>query len=193
MKETKICNHCKTEIPKNAKVCPNCTKKQSGIGKWIVIGIIILIIIGCVANGNDEKKTEEERQKDFAQNEIATYKDVSYSVTKVEKTQGTSQYIKPKDGYEYVKVTLKIENKSKEKISYNALDWQMVNSDGVEDAWGTITVDNDVTLSSGDLDAGGKVEGVLVWEQKIGDNNLRLRYYDNLLFDKNYTLQFKLD
>ena len=69
----------------------------------------------------------------------------------------------------------------------------MVNSDGVEDAWGTYTADDDILLSSGDLDAGGKVEGVLIWEQKINDDNLRLRYYDNFLMDDEYTLQFKLD
>ena len=68
----------------------------------------------------------------------------------------------------------------------------MVNSDGVEDAWGSITADGDITLSSGDLDAGGKVEGVLTWEQKIGDNNLKLRYYETIL-DSEYKLQFTLD
>ena len=25
---TKLCKHCKTEIPYDAKVCPNCRKKQ---------------------------------------------------------------------------------------------------------------------------------------------------------------------
>lgn len=31
-KETKVCKYCKSEIPKKAKVCPNCRKKQGGIG-----------------------------------------------------------------------------------------------------------------------------------------------------------------
>lgn len=189
MAETKKCKHCKSEIDKKAKICPNCRKKQSHIVRWIVLIIIAILVISGIASS----KEEEKRQKDFSQHEIATYKDVEYSIINVEKTQGSNQFLKPKDGYEYVKVTIKIENKSKEKISYNALDWQMVNSDGQEDAWGTITGENDSTLSSGDLDAGGKVEGVLVWEQKIGDNNLRLRYYNNALFDDQYTLQFKLD
>ena len=35
-KDTKLCKHCKTEIPKDAKVCPNCRKKQKEIGKWII-------------------------------------------------------------------------------------------------------------------------------------------------------------
>ena len=29
--ETKVCKHCQTEIPKKAKVCPNCRKKQGGL------------------------------------------------------------------------------------------------------------------------------------------------------------------
>ena len=88
---------------------------------------------------------------------------------------------------------IRIENNSDEKISYNALDWQMVNSDGVEDAWGSITADDDNLLNSGELDAGGHIEGVLVWEQKIGDDNLRLRYYENSLINDEYTIQFQLD
>lgn len=47
---TKICKHCATEIPYNAKICPNCRKKQ-GMGclplVLIVLGIIILLgVIG---------------------------------------------------------------------------------------------------------------------------------------------------
>lgn len=47
--ETKICKHCKTEIPYDAKVCPQCRKKQGG-KKWIVVLIIVIaIIIGLFA------------------------------------------------------------------------------------------------------------------------------------------------
>ena len=189
----KKCKYCQTDIDKKAKVCPNCKRKQPGITKWVVLGIVAVLFIAGIAGQNDAEKKEAERKKDFSQNEVATYEGVEYSIQNVEKTQGSNQFVKPKDGYEYVKVTLKIENKSDKKISYNALDWQMVNSDGAEDAWGTYTADNDVTLSSGELDAGGNVVGVLVWEEKIGDNNLRLRFYDNLLSQEKYTLQFKLD
>lgn len=189
----KKCKYCQSEIDSKAKVCPNCKKKQGPhIVRWVILGVLLLGLVSCVMSGNDEKEKESKRQKDFTQSEVATYKDVDYSIVKVEKTQGTNQFVKPKDGYEYVKVTLRIENKSNDKISYNALDWQMVNADGQEDAWGTYTADDDITLSSGELDAGGKVEGVLVWEQKKDDNNLRLRYYDNV-FNEGYTIQFKLD
>ncbi len=185
----KICPDCKKEVSKSAKTCPNCGKKlKKPIFLYVILGIIVLAIVGGIISSKEEKQ----RKKDFKQNEVATYKDVEYSIVKVEKTQGTNEYFKPKDGYEYVKVTIKIENKSDEKISYNALDWAMVNSDGVEDKWGSITLDDDIALNSGDLNAGGKIEGVLVWEQKIGDNNLKLRYYDTII-DDNYSIQFTLD
>ena len=187
----KKCKYCQSEIDDKAKICPNCNKKQGPkVLKWVILIIIIAIIGGAVSGG---KKEYTPIKKDYMQNEVAKYKDIEYSIKKVERTKGISDLIKPKKVYEYVKVTLKIENKSDEKISYNALDWQMVNADGVEDAWGTYTADEDTILSSGELDAGGKIEGVLIWEEKIGDNNLRLRYYDDLLMDNNYTLQFKLD
>ena len=36
----KMCKHCKAEIPKTAKVCPNCNKKQGGVIKWVIIAVI---------------------------------------------------------------------------------------------------------------------------------------------------------
>lgn len=184
----KKCKCCQSEIDAKAKICPICKKKQNKNGMWILIGILAIIFIPYFVGKNAEEKSK----KEYLQNETADYNGVYYSILKVDKTQGNNDYIKPKDGYEYVKVTLRIENKSNKKISYNALDWRMVNSDGVEDSWGTYTADEDTKLSSGNLDAGGKVEGVLIWEQSIGDNNLKLRYYDSI-FKEQYTFQFKLD
>ena len=189
MEDKKLCKYCKTEIPKAAKVCPNCKKKQSHIARWIILGILGVIIIGSVIGGGNN----EDFQKEYKQNDVVTYKDVNYSITNVEKTKGTNQYFQAKDGYEYVKVKIKIENKSNTKISYNALDFQMVNGDGVEASVYSITAENDVELNSGELDAGGKIEGVIIWEQKQGDTGLKVRYYNNVLFDKEYTFQWTLD
>ena len=50
---TKICKHCKTVIPKNAKVCPNCRKKQSNTLIWIILIVFILVIIAIVGAGTD--------------------------------------------------------------------------------------------------------------------------------------------
>lgn len=46
--KTKLCKHCKTEIPAGAKVCPNCNKKTSNTLKWVAIGFIVLFFIGAI-------------------------------------------------------------------------------------------------------------------------------------------------
>lgn len=57
---TKTCKHCKTEISYDAKVCPNCGKKQGG-GCLIPIIIIIVIIalFGALGSGGDETSKNE--------------------------------------------------------------------------------------------------------------------------------------
>lgn len=113
-KETKICKHCQSEIPKKAKVCPNCRKKvKGGILKWIVIVIAVIVIIGIVAGGGDdssETKTEaqngsvtSESAKDTAKDEITYEKyDVGTLVNDLEKNA-----LKAADTYkgQYVELT----------------------------------------------------------------------------------------
>ena len=55
---TKVCKHCKTEIPYGAKVCPQCRKKQGGVLKWVIIAIVVIGIIGAAAGGGDEESKE---------------------------------------------------------------------------------------------------------------------------------------
>lgn len=53
-KETKMCKHCKTEIPKGAKVCPQCRKKQGGKLKWIIIVFVVFGFIGVATSGGSD-------------------------------------------------------------------------------------------------------------------------------------------
>lgn len=55
---TKKCKHCQSDIPKKAKVCPICRKKQGGILKWIVIIFVALIIIGIIGSISDGNTKE---------------------------------------------------------------------------------------------------------------------------------------
>lgn len=66
-KETKLCKHCQTEIPKKAKVCPNCKRKQGGIVKWIVIAVVVLAIIGAAAGGSDDNSKQASNTNTTAQ------------------------------------------------------------------------------------------------------------------------------
>ena len=53
--ETKVCKYCQTEIPKKAKICPHCRKKQGG-KKWIIIAAVVVVLLIAIANagGNDD-------------------------------------------------------------------------------------------------------------------------------------------
>ena len=128
-----------------------------------------------------QEEKEAEPKTEFSQDEVVTYNDVEFTVTGVEKHMG-DEYDTPKDGSEYVTVSIKIENKSDEKISYNPYDWKMENSNGQETD--TAIVLNDSELESGDLNPGGNVEGTLTFEEPQGDKGLKLNYYDNMLFDE---------
>ena len=62
-KETKLCKHCQTEIPKKAKVCPNCKKKQSKKG-WIIIAVVVVVIIAAAsAGGNSDSSSSTSKSE----------------------------------------------------------------------------------------------------------------------------------
>lgn len=193
--QTKKCQYCQTDIPMAASVCPNCKGKQGDFIKKHPVMFVLLILfaicaVGAIINGVKEANFK----KDYTQSETVTYKEVNYSITNVEKTEYENDFSSAPEGYEYVKVTMKIENKSNKKISYNPLDFKMINADGQETEYDFyVGADTEKELHSGSLAAGGTVEGYIVWKQKKNDNNLRVRYYKNALFDDEYTFQWKLD
>lgn len=80
---TKLCKHCKTEIPKGAKVCPNCRKKQSGALKWVIIGIMAIGIIGAAAGGKNDDSGQPQQASNnqsqySAESPVETEKPIEY-------------------------------------------------------------------------------------------------------------------
>lgn len=51
----KKCKYCQSEIDEKAKICPNCHKKQSHLARWIVLGVIAVIIIAAIAGGGSSE------------------------------------------------------------------------------------------------------------------------------------------
>lgn len=202
---TKQCKKCKERININAKKCPKCGAKQ-GMPVWAVILIVLLAFFVLMAifsddnelssepnnntnssetstnNNKNTTKKEEKQKKEYNKNETVIYKGVKYSVTNVKYSNG-SDWDNPADGKEYVIVTIKIENTSDKKISYNVYDWKMRNSQGQEESEAFTTIDNDTNLSSGDLAVGGTKEGTLVFEEPKNDSSLKLLYFYNTLLE----------
>lgn len=170
---------------------------------WVIIIVIIAAIGGSQSNNNNETTTanpsnvssnvssKENEKTEYNQGEEAILGNGAITVTNVKRSQG-GQYSKPKAGKEYVIVSLKIENKGKEKLSYNPYYFKMQNSQGQQESY-TITMDinDDTQLNSGELIPGGSIEGTLVFEEPKGDTGLVLIYNDNLWSSKELKINLK--
>lgn len=158
----------------------------------IIISFFVLIgITGCISDSETNKvvtDTDGNSKTIFNLNETAIFDNVHYTVTNIEYSNG-EEYDKPAEGKNYVIVTLKIENKSGSKISYNALDWKMLNSQGQEDDEAFTIINSDTSLNSGDLADGGTKTGTLVYEQSQNETSLKLLYYADLFWDEKATFE----
>lgn len=215
-----VCKKCGKEY--EGKFCPECgtsndgsasekveapvqrqKKKKKGLIAAIVV-IAVIVVIAAIANlgGNDDQpqsvngsgnaaNEQVDTSKVFGINEPVKYKGLELSVTKVEKSSG-KEYEKPKDGMEYVIVTVKYKNTGDEKISYNPYDFKMLNSKGQITDQAFTAIDSNTALSSGELAPGGEISGTIAFEQPKGDAGLKLQYTGNW-FSSDADIEFALN
>ena len=153
----------------------------------IFLAFLMIGLTGCsssvgVTDLNGNEKTS------FNVNETAVYEGEHYTITNVSYSNGDEWNV-PASGNNYVIISLKIENKSDSKISYNSFDWQIINSQGQEDDEAFTTIDSDTNLGSGDLAPNGIKTGTLVFEEPKNETSLKLLYYSNVLFDEEPTFE----
>ena len=113
------------------------------------------------------------------------------TVKEVKKSPG-NDFDKPKDGMEYVIVTINIQNNSDDKISYNPFDFKIQNSDGQITDMAFSIVDTDTSLESGELAIGGQVEGTVAFEEPKDDPGLIL-IYQSSFWDDNKVIKIQLN
>lgn len=203
------CKACGKEIATGVKKCIHCGKDQRNffLKHKILSGILGLIILGIVItalNGNKSDSTstsdskavstseaKEPETKDFyAINEEVKLMDSLIKVTGIEKSAGT-EFDKPKDGMEFVIVTVLIKNGGEKEISYNPFDFSMQNSKGQITNEAFTVVNKDTNLNSGSLAAGGEVSGTIAFEQPIGDADLVLKYTNNIFSNKEIKIKLQ--
>lgn len=212
--EGKFCPECAAPSNAAAAAPVQIARKKYKFGSVILIIIGVFVFIGIIgalfgkdepsistagsqsqANGAAAPSSKAESalpqtQTEFGINDPATYKDTKLTVTNVEKSSG-SNFDKPKDGMEFVIVTVEYENTGNDRISYNPYDFEMQNSQGQINSQTFSIANSETALSSGDLAAGGKVSGTIIFEEPVGDTNLSL-IYTGSLFSNNEKLTFKL-
>lgn len=159
-----------------------------------IAGLILSIVALFMANSMHEglktvvnevgsaiEETTKEEKIECNQGETAILGNSAIKVTNVKRSQG-SEWDKPQTGKEFVIVTVEIENKGTEKISYNPYDFKLQNSNGQQESSTFTTIDSDTSLSYGELISGGKVSGTITFETTKGDNGLAL-IYNNTIWD----------
>lgn len=181
----KTCKYCQMEIPKKAKICPNCRKKQSGKLKWIVIVVVIIIIIAAIAGSGDDdtdiKKTGEAGEESQQENIKKGYNvgDVvetdGYKITYISAGQyeSTNEFMQPKEGYVYWQFEFKFENISDSDKTVSTLwDWECyVDNSKVDQTWVGDDSGLDATLSSG-----RETQGTIYFEVPEDAKSIELEY-----------------
>lgn len=196
--DTKLCKYCKTEIPKKAKVCPNCRKKQGGKLKWIAIVIVVIIIIAAVTGGgSDEPKakktgevnstaesrsttvtssagdTSKEVSNVFHVGDVVETDDLKITFLSAEPYQEDNEFMQPKDGYEYWKFEFNFENISDSDQTVSSIaDWECYADNAkVDQSW--IGDDNGL---DGTLSSGRTTQGSIYFEVPADAQSIELEY-----------------
>lgn len=168
---------------------------------WFWIVIVVIIAVGSQSkqaekvgenknpesNGssqiqNSEKKKEEKTE--FKVGDIIAFDGKELTVEKVDRNWNSGNaYMKPKDGKEYVKVSVKIENKSETEMKYNVFEFKAEDSNGAAESadWQTYSLPD--SLGSGDLAKGGKKSGSMIFEVPAG-SSLKLHYQPSFWSNK---------
>ena len=202
-KETKRCRYCKTEIPKEAKVCPNCRKKQNGIGKWIVIAVVVIVIIAIFTGGGDDKdknpqkienskenvsdnadktsndgaETEtqqtEEKSNIFQVGDVVETNNFRITYISAGEYKSDNEYLQPKDGYVYWKFEFKFENISDTDQTVSSIMDWECYADNSKVDQTYIGDDNGLDAT---LSSGRETQGTIYFEVPADTQNIELEY-----------------
>ncbi len=189
-KETKLCKYCQTEIPKKAKVCPNCKRRQGGIG---CLGVVLLVLgvfifIGSFgASMSKDKNPEKVGEVGTELSETGTQTiDNTFNVGDVVETDSfrityesageytnNNEFLQPKDGYVYWEFKFEFENISNtDQTVSTMMDWECyADNSKADQTW--IVDDNGL---DGKLSAGREAEGAVYFEVPKDAESIELEY-----------------
>jgi len=209
---TKKCKYCKMDIPKDAKICPYCKKKQKGkVGLIITILVIIVLLYSCSkafgstsddssksSTSTDQATTTAESTTDTTTDAVTedtapveedysvgdTIEDNGLSITLVSCEDYTSdnQFVVPADGNKYVKLVFEIANNTG---SSTAVSSMLLFSAYADDyAINQTIVSSDDPTLDGEVADGKKLKGTIFYEIPTGTKILQVDYKSNVWIDK---------
>lgn len=214
---TKICKHCKTEIPYGAKICPQCRKKQGPGGCLITIIVLVVIaligscfgggekdtadeskVITTTAENNDSKQkeitTEAETtvaEKDyFNVGEVADIKGIQVALLGITESKG-SDFLKPDEGNIFVLCEFELSNNSDKDISVSS----MISFEAYCDDY---SINQDIlglqapegkgkNQLDGSVAAGKKMNGIIAYQVPEDWKNLEIKFSPSFWSNKSAT------
>ena len=206
--ETKKCKHCQSDIPKKAKVCPQCGKKQGSALKWIIIAVVALIIIGAAGGDDEPKKVENNNPTASVSTEVAAvetvneaevftvgdtveYKDVKVTLNSIKENTG-SQFNKPTEGNVFLLVDFTIENNSNEELNVSS----MMCFEAYQDGYSTsislgALVEKEGAQLDGTIAPGKKMQGAVGYEVPANYKEFEISYSPDLWSSDQFTFVYK--
>ena len=120
--KTKKCKYCQSDIDSNAKVCPNCRKKQ-GIKGWqiaLIVIVVIVVVFGLGSENEIEPVSSTNTTSNTGENRSVTATQEKFTVV----DHSTSN-----DGYwTYVVGTIK--NNTNKNYSYVQVEINLYDAEG---------------------------------------------------------------
>ena len=211
--KTKLCKYCKSEIPADAKICPNCKKRQRPGGCLIaVIVAVVLVVLLAVAGGAStqdaapqatvepeqpaaSEPSETNAAGQEAQNETTygvgdTVESDGVEVTLVSKEENAgADYITPADGSVFVALEFEIVNNSQKDITVSSLASFEAYCDDYsvsQSLTGAMLYDDKGTLD-GSVAAGKKLSGAIVYEVPADWQQLEVAFAPSVWAERSIT------
>lgn len=198
MEKTKLCKYCQSEISKKAKICPNCRKKQGGIGKTLAVVIFLFLIIGAASSGSESEKGTDENPKkvtneandsdsennetnnedvknEFVVGDVVETSNFEISFLSSSEYNPNNEFLKPQEGYVYWRFEFEFENISdSDQTVSSMIDWGCYADDyDMKQSWiGEDSLD-------AQLSAGKKAKGAIYFELPKEFANATLEYKTN--------------
>lgn len=174
MLETKTCRYCKEEIAKDARICPNCRKKQ-GKKKWLLITVVVIIIIITAVSVNnretsgkinsDRESSDSSINAEYTVGDYVEKNNIKVSFVSIKNKNGT-QFFKPKAGNTFVYAEFEIENKSDADLVISSVMCFESYFDGysINTSVTALSADDTVSSIDGTVGPGKKINGVIAFE-----------------------------
>lgn len=159
--------------------------------KGLVVLLSAIVIssafIGCGSDAPKKVEDQKQEQQEQQENKVETFKigdtiqtkDFKITVNKVETSEG-GEFVKPKDGNEFIKVDITIENTSKEEQNVSSMImFKVVDKDGR--SYNQAIVEDQNGQLDGKVGPGRKLTGEYVVEVPKGATGLQLEFDSSLL------------